>query len=116
MTSPDRPAPRNAVTALSMQNASEFASLRHGMTTDTSTGTLVSTRSDCDLSDANTVTMGHIISRSAGPFTSRRKQAIRPSERARINRPSVELAISVLEVMMAALATYGDLQRGKLTT
>src|SRR5690242_21090122 len=46
MTSPFRPEARKEFTALSTQNASEFASFRQGITTDTSTGRVVSTRSD----------------------------------------------------------------------
>src|SRR5215469_339227 len=118
ITSPARPAARNAVTALSMQDPSEFASLRHGMTTDTSTGTLVSTRSDCDFSDANTVPIGHIISRSAGLFTSRRKASNPPSAVACVNRPccrTCNFRAGSYDGRLVA-RTYGDLWRGKLTT
>src|SRR6266850_3489564 len=61
ITSPVSPALRNAPIALSTQWASEFASFKQGITTDTSTGFAASTESGKAPSEASVVFIRELI-------------------------------------------------------
>src|SRR6266850_2878760 len=61
ITSPVSPALRNAPIALSTQWASEFASFKQGMTTDTSTGCAAPTESGKASSEASVVFIRELI-------------------------------------------------------
>src|SRR6266404_3900332 len=61
ITSPESPALRNAPIALSTQWASEFASFKQGITTDTSTGCVAPTESGNAPSEASVVFIRELI-------------------------------------------------------
>src|SRR5882724_6906913 len=61
ITSPESPALRNAPIALSTQYASELASFKQGMTTDTSTGCATLTESGKGSSEASIVFIRELI-------------------------------------------------------
>src|SRR5260370_31750386 len=107
ITSPVSPDARNAFTALSTQKASEFASFRQGMTTDTSTGCIVPARSDCDDSEARVVPIGVIIiSRPAGHFTQGAAATSSPDDSNPIRR--LELANNLWESSVAFFPLAND--------
>src|SRR6266403_383668 len=84
ITSPENPALRNALSALSTQCASEFASFKQGMTTDTSTGCVALAESGKAPSEASVVFIRElIITRSLQLFITRLRLTGKASENAK---------------------------------
>src|SRR6266436_4410035 len=83
ITSPESPALRNAPIALSTQYASEFASFKQGMTTDTSTGCVALTEPGKAPSEASVFIRELIITRTLQLFITRLRLTGKASESAR---------------------------------
>src|SRR6266404_5602307 len=87
ITSPESPALRNASIALSTQYASEFASFKQGMTTDTSTGCVALAESGKAPSEASVVFIRElIITRSLQLFITRLRLTGKASKNAKAFR------------------------------